>query len=145
MHVSVHLTFAGTCEEAFRFYERALGGTSLHVLRYRDSPAAADVPAAFRDKLVHATLTLGLYQLAGADVVPERYERPQGFSVLFGAASRADAERIFAGFADGGDVKMPLQATFWSPAFGVVSSTVSVRRGRSRSRQIDRIRRATRR
>ena len=47
-------------------------------------------------------------------------DRPAGFSVLLGADTGEDAERIFAAFADGGDVKMPLQSTFWSPAFGVV-------------------------
>lgn len=57
--LSVHLTFGGTCEEAFRCYERLLGGSSLVVLRYGDSPAANDVPASFRDKVVHATLTVG--------------------------------------------------------------------------------------
>lgn len=120
MQLSVHLTFPGTCEEAFRCYEDLLAASGLHVLRYRDSPAASDVPPDFRDKVVHATLVIGMYQLAGADVVPGQYARPQGFSILFAAATRKDAERIFARLADGGDVKLPLQATFWSPAFGVV-------------------------
>ena len=118
MQLTTHLTFPGTCEEAFRFYERVLGGTILAILHYRASPAAGDVPASFGDKVVHATLTLGHFQLAGADVVD--YARPQGFYVLFGAATRADAERIFAALADGGDVKLPMQATFWSEAFGAV-------------------------
>jgi PhnB protein len=120
VQLSVHLTFPGTCEEAFRFYESSLGATSLFVLRYRDSPAATDVPADFRDKVVHATLVVGNYQLAGADVAPAQYARPQGFYILFSAPTRADAERIFALFADGGEVKMPLQSTFWSPAFGAL-------------------------
>jgi PhnB protein len=120
MQLSVHLTFAGTCEEAFRFYERVLGATSLTVLRYGDSPAASDAPADFRDKVVHATLRFGHYQLAGADVQPTAYERASGFYLLFSAATRADTERIFAQLAEGGDIKLPLQSTFWSPAFGVV-------------------------
>jgi PhnB protein len=118
--LTVHLTFAGTCEEAFRLYDSVLGGTGLVILHYGDSPAAADVPAEFRGKVVHATLTLNQHQLAGADVEPGKYERPAGFCVLFSAATRGDAARIFARFADGGDVKLPLQATFWSPCFGVV-------------------------
>jgi PhnB protein len=118
--LSVHLTFAGTCEQALRCYERVLGGTGLYVLRYGDSPAGADVPLEMRDKVVHATLTIGSLELAGADLAPDRYQRPQGIYLLFSAGTRADAERIFAELADGGDVKMPLQATFWSPAFGVV-------------------------
>ncbi len=118
--LSVHLTFAGQCEEAFRFYERTLAAEKLYVLHYADTPAAADVPADFRDKVVHATLTIGDYQLAGADVAPDRYERPRGFYLLYTAASHADAERIFAALADGGTIHMPLQQTFWAPAFGVV-------------------------
>jgi PhnB protein len=119
MELSVHLTFPGTCEEAFRFYERTLGGV-LFVLRYRDSPAASEVPADFRDKVVHATLTIGSHRLAGADVVPAQYQRPAGVYLLFGAATRDDADRVFAQLADGGEVKMAMQSTFWSAAFGVV-------------------------
>ncbi|HUJ57151.1 MAG TPA: VOC family protein [Kofleriaceae bacterium] len=118
--LSVHLTFPGTCEEAFRCYERVLGGSRLAVFHYGDTPAAADVPGDFRDKVVHATLIVGAYQLAGADVDPARFERPAGFYLLLSAATREDAERIFAQLADGGAVKMALQATFWSPAFGVL-------------------------
>ena len=118
--LSVHLTFPGTCADAFRFYERLLGGSTLTLLRYADSPAATTVPAEFRDKLIHATLIVGHDQLAGADIEPSQYQRPAGFYLLFSAPTRADAERIFAGLADGGDVKMAMQSTFWSPAFGVV-------------------------
>jgi PhnB protein len=118
--LAVHLTFAGNCEPAFRCYERLLAGTGLYVLHYGDSPAAASVPADFRNKVVHATLTLGGYELAGADVAPERYERPQGFYLLFKADSASEAERIFGELAEGGDVKLALAQTFWSPAFGVV-------------------------
>ncbi|HEY2745362.1 MAG TPA: VOC family protein [Polyangia bacterium] len=118
--LSVHLMFAGQCEEAFRFYERTFAASRLTLVRYRDTPAAADVPEDFRDKLVHATLVIGGQELAGADVVPELHQSMRGFSVLFSAATQADAERIFAALADGGAVHMALQQTFWSPAFGVL-------------------------
>jgi PhnB protein len=120
MEWSVHLVFDGRCEEAFRFYERVGGGKILAMLSYGASPAAADVPAAWRDKIVHATMTLGGRQLAGADVLPEHYVAPQGFYLLVDAADSAEAKRTFAALAEGGSVRMPLQKTFWSPAFGVV-------------------------
>jgi PhnB protein len=125
MSFQVHLTFAGECEAAFRFYERVLGARDLYFMRYGDSPAAAGVPPAWRDKLVHANLTLGDKQLAGADVA-EGYERPRGFYLLFTAATHADAERIFAALADGGAVHMPLQPVFWAPLFGVVTDRFGV-------------------
>ena len=51
MKTSVHLTFNGTCEEAFATYTRVLNGTLVYALRYRDSPAAKDVPEDWQDKL----------------------------------------------------------------------------------------------
>lgn len=120
MQLRSHLTFPGTCEEAFGVYSRLLGGTNLELYRYGDTPASTDVPANFRDKVVHATLSVGEYELLGADIVPSQYERPTGFYVLFSATTRADTDRIFAQLADGGEVKMSLQSTFWSPSFGVV-------------------------
>ncbi len=116
MKLSVHLTFAGQCAVAFRFYERVLGGTDLRTFRWGDAPGASDLPP---DWLVHASLTLGPYELLGADVAAER-EPPRGFFVYYAADARGDAERIFAALADGGRIVMPLQETFWSPCFGVV-------------------------
>lgn len=116
MKLSVHLTFAGQCAEAFRFYERVLGGTDLRTFRWGDAPGDSELPP---DWLVHASLTLGPYELLGADVAAER-EPPRGFFVYYAVDARADAERIFAALADGGRIVMPLSETFWSPLFGVV-------------------------
>jgi PhnB protein len=120
MALSVHLSFSGQCEAAFRFYERALGGTIGPMLTYGGSPAAADVPPEWRDKIVHGTIHVGGIAVSGADARPEHYAKPQGFYLLLSARNRDEAERLFALLADGGDVQMPLRATFWSPAFGVV-------------------------
>ena|ERR1043165_3221469 len=120
MRIEPHLTFQGTCEEAFRFYERLLGG-QLYVMTYGSSPAGAGVPEQWRDKVVHATLTLADGKtLLGADVQPHEYERPQGFYVLAALRDASEAKRVFDALADGGSVRMPLEKTFWSPSFGVV-------------------------
>lgn len=42
------------------------------------------------------------------------------FSVLVDVEGVEKARRIFTALADGGSVSMPVQETFWSPAFGVV-------------------------
>jgi PhnB protein len=119
MELSFHLCFSGQCEAAFRFYERTLGGTlSLHT--YGETPAASTVPAGWKDKIVHATLTVGDRRLAGADVLPDQYEAPRGFFVLVNPSTPAEAERIFTALAQNGSVRMPLQQTFWSAAFGVL-------------------------
>ena len=120
MRVEPHLTFCGDCEEAFRFYERLFGGR-LVLLSYGASPAAQSVPEGWRDKIVHATLVLGDGKsLLGADVVGEQFEKPQGFYLLAALRDAAEAQRVFDALADGGSVRMAMQNTFWSPAFGVV-------------------------
>lgn len=120
MQVSPHLTFAGQCEAAFKFYERCLGGTIDMMLTYGNSPMAEQVPPGWRDKIVHATLSIGDRAVSGADALPEQYERPQGFYLLLDIDNSAEAERAFGALSEGGIVRMPLQKTFWSNAFGVI-------------------------
>jgi PhnB protein len=120
MLLTTHLQFSGQCEAALRFYAQAFGGTLGPILSYGSTPSGADIAPEWRDKIVHGTITIGGMRVSGADVRPEEYEKPQGVYLLQSVADRAEAERVFALLADGGDVRMPLQKTFWSPAFGVV-------------------------
>lgn len=124
--VSIHLLFSGQCESAFRFYEQSIGGDNLTMLTYGDSPTAEQVPLEWRDKIVHATLAVGDTVLAGADVLPAQYERPQGFYILLEIANPREAARVFRSLGEGGEVRMPLQKTFWSEAFGVLTDQFGV-------------------
>jgi PhnB protein len=120
MKLTPHLHFPGTCEEAFRAYEQLLGGRIIQMQTYGDSPGGEQWAPEWRKKIVHATMTLNGRQLLGADVRPEEYEQPAGWNLLLEVAGLDNARRIFDALADGGVVKLPLQQTFWSPAFGVV-------------------------
>jgi PhnB protein len=126
MQASLHLTFNGQCEAAFTFYEQMLGGKLGPMLRYGDSPAASDVPSEWRDKIVHGSITVGGVTLAGADVRPEQYKKPQGFFVLLNIADVTEATRMFESLAQNGVIHMPMQKTFWSPGFGVVVDSFGV-------------------
>ena len=72
-----------------------------------------------RGKILHASLALGDTTLLGADVLPDDYERPRGFFVTLSLDDPVDAQRKFQALAEDGTVRMPIQKTFWSPAFGV--------------------------
>ena len=121
MRFNPHLHFRGECEAAFRFYERVLGGTKFEIMKYGDSPIAGQFPAELRDKVIHATLEFGEQSLTGADVPASGYQKPQGFSVLLQVADAGEAERIFKEFGADGTVQMPLQETFWTERFGMVT------------------------
>lgn len=120
MSLAAHLTFPGTCEAAFRFYERVLGGKIGLLKTYGEAPGAEGVAPEWRAKILHASILVSGSELLGADLRPEDYERPRGFFVLLNIAGAAQAERVFHALAENGVVHMPLQKTFWSPAFGVL-------------------------
>lgn len=120
MRCSPHLCFDGQCEAAFRVYHELLGGRLTTLLKYGESPMAGQVPAQYRDRIIHATLDLGDQELLGADVFPEDYRQPQGFFVTLGIEEYDRAKTVFEALAEGGQVRMPFQETFWSPGFGVV-------------------------
>jgi PhnB protein len=120
MQLGLHLTFSGQCEAAFKFYQRTLGGTDLILFKYGDSPLAAQTEPAWRDKIVHANLTVGDRVLMGADAPAGSYQRPQGFFTFLTCRDAAEAERVFAALAEGGTIHMPPQKTYWSPCFGIL-------------------------
>ncbi len=112
------LRFAGDCEAAFKVYARCFGGEIAFLLRWCESPMAADAPAGWGDKILYARLTVGRGELLGADLPPDQYQRPQGFGVMLGLDDVAEAERLFNALAQDGVVTMPLQETFWAARYG---------------------------
>jgi PhnB protein len=120
MQTSTYLSFKGDCEAAFKFYEQCLGAQLGPIFRYAGSPMADQAPPGWQDKIMHGSITLGDQTLMGADIAPEQYETPKGFSISLQIKSTADAERIFHGLAKDGRVVMPLEKTFWAERFGMV-------------------------
>lgn len=120
MSVNPYILFNGNCEEAFKFYARVTGGKIEMMMPHAGTPAESHVPAEWQNKIMHARMTIGKSLLMASDAPPGRYSKPQGFSVSLQAATVAEGERIFNALADGGNVGMPFQKTFWSPGFGML-------------------------
>jgi PhnB protein len=119
MKVTPYLNFDGQCEEAVKTYERVLGGKIAAVFYFGDSPMAAKYPQMAK-KVMHARLDIGDQMILGSDAPPEYFEQPQGASVMLDLEDTAEAERIFSALAEGGDVRMPIQETFWAKRYGHV-------------------------
>jgi len=117
MKVAPYLNFSGQCEEAFKTYERVLGGKIVAIFNFGDSPMAAKYPEMAK-KVMHATLVIGDQTILGCDAPPEYFHKPEGSSVCLEADDVESAERIFRELAEGGDVKMPIQETFWAKRYG---------------------------
>ena len=120
MKINNYLNFAGTCEAAFKFYQQVLGGEITAMFPFGSTPMAEHSPADWQDKIMHARLDIGDQVIMGSDAPPERYGKPQGFSVSLNISVEVEAERIFAALSSGGTVEMPIQQTFWAKRFGML-------------------------
>jgi len=120
VELSAYLSFKGDCEAAFDFYEKVLGAKLGLMFRYGDSPMADVVPEGWENKIMHGSVTIGRYLLEGADVPPERYEQPKGFSLSVNVPSASDADSLFGELGNGGRIVYPIEKTFWSERFGMV-------------------------
>jgi PhnB protein len=120
MQLNPYLTFKGNCEQAFKFYEKVLGGKILAMMTHEGSPAANNVPPDWRSKIIHARLKVGDEILMGSDAPPQHQETMKGFSVALNVDKPDDADRIFHALADGANVRMPIQETFWALRFGML-------------------------
>jgi PhnB protein len=127
MEMNPYVNFNGQCEAAFRFYEQCLGGTIKGIFRYAGTSMAEQVPPDWQSKVMHGSVMIGGQLLLGADLAPEQYEEPKGFSLSLQMTSTADAERIFHMLAKDGTVVMPLEKTFWAARFGVVVDRFGIR------------------
>ena len=115
-----YLFFNGNCAEAMKFYEKTLGG-KLDLLKGVDTPAAAQLPPGFGDRIMHARLVTDAGTIMASDIGPnDKYNGMQGFSVSIAYPSAAEARRVFEALAKDGKVDAPLNQTFWAEAFGMV-------------------------
>jgi PhnB protein len=119
-HVSAYLFFDGACADAMRFYERTLGG-KLSLMTAGEIPDGSQVPGN-ANRIVHARLDLLQGALLASDwLAGNPYEAMKGFRVSLTYSTATEARRVFEALAQGGQVTMPMEKTFWSEAFGMLT------------------------
>lgn len=118
MKLHTYLNYGGNCEQAFRFYEQHLGGKITMMMTHRQQPDASGVSPDWQDAILHARIDIGETVLMGADIPPERFQPMRSAYLSLTVDSISEAERIYALLADGGQVFMPMQETFFAFRFG---------------------------
>jgi PhnB protein len=129
MYIQPYLFFDGRCEEAVEFYTQALGAEVTMLMRFKDSPEPPPpgmIPPGSEHKIMHTSLRIGETIVMASDGSCQGQPSLQGFSLSLTVPNAAEADRIFAALADGGQVQMPLDKTFWSPRFGMVADRFGV-------------------
>ncbi|HKI74997.1 MAG TPA: VOC family protein [Pseudomonadales bacterium] len=129
MKVEPYLFFDGRAEEALAFYRDVLGAEVTALLRYKDSPEPPPpdmVPPGSEDKVMHANVRIGETTVMASDGRCQGHPGFQGFSLSLTVSDDAEAERLYAALADGGQVQMPISKTFFASRFGMVADRFGV-------------------
>ena len=90
-------------------------------MRFKDNPDKQSCGPGDPDKVMHTWFRVGNTEIMASDGRCEGVTNFQGFALAYSAPSVADADRVFAALANGGEVQMPLSETFFSPRFGMVA------------------------
>lgn len=126
--IQPYLFFGGRCEEAIAFYRTALDAELDLLMRFKDSPEPPPpgmIAPGFENKVMHAEFRIGSSMIMASDGCGET-PAFAGFSLSVSVATAADAERVFTALAEGGEIRMPLGPTFWSPCFGMLTDRFGV-------------------
>jgi PhnB protein len=83
-------------------------------------------PPGSDNKVMHASLRIGETSVMASDGRCTGKPNFQGFSLSLTVSAEAEADRLFAALADGGQVQVPLAKAFFSPRFGMVTDRFGV-------------------
>ena len=120
MKLNTYLNFNGDCKAAFEFYAQLLGGKVTAMMSYADSPGCEGMSPGDKNLIMHGCVALGDDQLMGTDCTPEYpYQPIKCAYVTINVDEPAEADRVFAALAEGGNVEMPIQETFWAKRYGI--------------------------
>jgi PhnB protein len=129
MQVQPYLFFDGRCEEAIEFYKTVLGAKVEMLMRNKESPEPHQpglLPPGSENKVLHASIRIGSAVIMASDGFCSGQPKFEGFRLSLTVPTVAEAEKLFATLADGGQIQMPLSKTFFSPMFGMVADRFGV-------------------
>src|SRR3954469_21090070 len=118
--IQPYLFFGGRCQEAVDFYSKALGAKVEMVMLHKDSPQSpppGTLKPGWENKVMHASFRIGDTTVMASDGCGEG-GKFEGFSLSISVGTEDEANRMFKALSEGGEVRMPLAKTFWSPCFG---------------------------
>jgi PhnB protein len=119
-----YLNFDGNCREAMKFYERSLGG-QLHMVPFSEAPG--NFPQEAKDRIMHASLTIGSAAIMASDTMPGTpFKQGNNFSLCINSESLEETEKLFNILGENGKVTMPLQDTFWGARFGMLTDQFGI-------------------
>lgn len=121
--IDPHINFNGNAEEAFNFYKSVFGGEFTQIVRFKDMAGPGfTIAEKEANKIMHIALSVGKNLLMANDV-PEHLgrtnERENRSKITISTESKEEADKLFNGLSEGGEVEMPITDSPWGSYFGM--------------------------
>ena len=127
MQLTPYIMFNGQCEEALKFYEKALGGQIKDLMRFEGTPG--EKMAKDKNKVMHSHFAVnGNVLFMASDSGQDGTGSASGGMVHLSLnfTDAGSIQNVFAKLADGGTTTMPLQDTFWGATFGMLTDRYGI-------------------
>ena len=124
-----YLVMDGNAKEAIEFYEKALNAQILFSQSFGEMPENPEFPLPEEAKncISHATIKVGETELMLSDTFPgQPHQSGNQVTICITTNDADNAKQMFDALKQEGQVGMPLQETFFSPAYGSVTDKFGV-------------------
>ncbi len=121
--INPHVNFNGNAEEAFTFYKSVFGGEFAKIIRFKEL-ASPEFPIAPKEenKIMHIALPIGKGSVLMGNDVPEilgtTNENENRSKIVISAESKEEADKLFNGLSEGGQIEGPIGDSPWGSYFG---------------------------
>lgn len=118
------INFNGNAEEAFTFYKSVFGGEFTKIVRFKDLANEEFKPDEKEEnKIMYIALPIGQNNLLIANDVPEIMgrvnEHENRSKILVSTDSKEEADKLFTGLSEGGEVEGPMGDSPWDSYAGM--------------------------
>ncbi len=122
--INPYIHFNGNAEEAFTFYKSVFGGEFAMIVRFKDMDMAEHpISENEAEKIMHIALPIGKHSVLMASDTPEfmgkHNENENRSKISISAESREEADQLFSGLSEGGQIEMPIADSPWGSYFGM--------------------------
>ena len=127
MHPKPYLFFNGEARKAIAAYTRIFNSPAPQIMTMADGPPGMDIPPERLSWVMHCEMQIGSGGIYLSDDYAANSPAMQGCSVMVQLPTAREAKGIFDALAEGGEVRMPWEPTFWSAGFGTLTDAFGIR------------------
>ena len=123
-----YIFFNTGAREAFETYGRIFG-SEPQIMSFGDLPPGeetgmGEIP---EGAVMHAAVAVGSGWIYGSDDPSGTSSAMAGCNIHIEFDTPEETRRVWDALAEGGEVRMPLEPTFWAPLFGALSDRFGIR------------------